>query len=167
MIDVVLVDESGSETGVMEKMEAHRKGLLHRAFSVLVFNSRNELLIHRRAADKYHSAGLWTNTCCSHPFPGEEILDAANRRLQEEMGMGGVQLQIAGDFIYRVELDNGLIEHEFDYVLKGCSDQQPSPDPEEADAVEWVPRDVLLQRMQDHPEKFTFWFREIVKRGFL
>jgi len=166
MLDVIIVDDLDREIGVMEKMEAHRLGLLHRAFSVLVVNSNNCLLIHRRAMGKYHSPGLWTNTCCSHPLPGEDVHAAARRRLKEEMGMEGVELEATGSFIYRVELDNGLVEYEFDHVFKGVSDRQPEPDPAEADSVEWIARDALLQRMQENPAQFTFWFREIIKRGF-
>lgn len=166
MINVVLVDESDREVGVMEKIEAHRRGVLHRAFSVLVVNSSNQLLIHRRAMGKYHSPGLWTNTCCSHPLPGEDIRTAARRRLKEEMGMDGVDLDVTGSFIYMVALENGLVEHEYDHILKGVSDLQPDPNPAEADAVEWISREVLFQRMQEYPAQFTFWFREIIKRGF-
>lgn len=166
MINVVLVDASDREVGVIEKIEAHRRGLLHRAFSVLVVNSSNHLLIHRRAPGKYHSPGLWTNTCCSHPLPGEDIGTAARRRLKEEMGLELVELEVTGSFIYRVEFENGLVEHEFDHVLKGVSDCEPAPDPAEADAVEWISRDDLLQRLQENPGEFTFWFREIIRRGF-
>lgn len=166
MINVVLVDASDREVGVMEKMEAHRQGVLHRAFSVLVVNSCNQLLMHRRAPGKYHSPGLWTNTCCSHPLPGEDIGKAARRRLKQEMGLEGVDLEVTGSFIYRVELENGLFEHEFDHVLRGVSDREPAPDPSEVDAVEWVSRDILLRRMQDNPGEFTYWFREIIRQGF-
>ena len=113
---VILVDENDNQVGVMPKLEAHQKGLLHRAFSVFIFNSKYELLLQKRASSKYHSGGLWTNTCCSHPREGEEILDAAKRRLIEEMGID-TSLRKVHDFIYKAELDNDLTEHEFDHVL--------------------------------------------------
>src|SRR6476659_3208910 len=118
MEKVILVNIDDTPIGVMEKMEAHEKGLLHRAFSVLIFNSQGELLLQRRALDKYHSAGLWTNTCCSHPRPDETIEGAANRRLNEEMGLD-TELKPIFSFIYKVNFDNGLIENELDYVLVG------------------------------------------------
>src|SRR5688572_12077294 len=114
MEQVILVDENDKEIGTLEKIEAHRKGLLHRAFSVLLFNSKGELLLQKRSSKKYHSAGLWTNTCCSHPKPGESVKEAASRRLQEEMGVNS-NPEFAYSFIYKTELENGLIEHEFDH----------------------------------------------------
>ena len=113
---VILVDVYDNQVGVLPKLEAHQKGLLHRAFSVFIFNSKYELLLQKRASSKYHSGGLWTNTCCSHPREGEEILDAAKRRLIEEMGID-TSLRKVHDFIYKAELDNDLTEHEFDHVF--------------------------------------------------
>src|ERR1700712_4649445 len=114
--DVILVNELDEPTGKMEKMEAHRKALLHRAFSVFIFNAKGEMLLQRRSSHKYHSAGLWTNACCSHPFPGEDVKDAALRRLQEELGFT-TPLEKAFDFIYKAAFDNGLTEYEFDHVF--------------------------------------------------
>ena len=113
---VILVDENDNQVGLMPKLEAHQKGLLHRAFSIFIFNSKYELLLQKRASSKYHSGGLWTNTCCSHPREGEDILDAAKRRLFEEMGIE-TSLRKVHDFIYKAELDNDLTEHEFDQIL--------------------------------------------------
>jgi len=121
---VVLVDENDNEIGVEEKINAHRKGLLHRAFSIFVFNSKNELLLQKRAADKYHSGGLWSNTCCSHPRPGENLKDAAHRRLQEEMGFD-CSLREVFSFLYKKSFDNGLTEHELDHVFFGKFDGIP------------------------------------------
>jgi len=121
---VILVDESDHELGSMEKMEAHRKGVLHRAFSVLLFNSKGEVLLQKRSASKYHSAGLWTNTCCSHPKPAENIDIAVRRRLQEEMGIDS-NPEFAYKFIYKTTLDNNLTEHELDYVFIGTFDGEP------------------------------------------
>src|SRR5688572_11010720 len=124
MEEVVLVDASDKVVGTMEKMEVHEKGLLHRAFSVFVFNSKRELLMQQRALQKYHSAGLWTNTCCSHPRPGEETISAAKRRLKEEMGLE-IELESQFSFIYKTTFGNGLTEHEYDHVYFGFTDQPP------------------------------------------
>src|SRR5580658_4397934 len=129
--EVVLVDESDQPVGVMEKMEAHRRGLLHRAFSVFIFNSRGEMLLQQRAPEKYHSAGLWTNACCSHPRPGEDTREGAVRRLKEELGFT-THLEKLFEFTYRSEFDNGLTEFEFDHVFIGVYDQEISPDKKEA-----------------------------------
>src|ERR1043165_7585171 len=118
MEKVILVNERDEETGEMEKMEAHRKGILHRAFSVFIFNNKNEMLLQQRALHKYHSGGLWTNTCCSHPRPGEETLSAAKRRLVEELNVDAT-IQWSFDFIYEANFDNGLYEHEYDHVFIG------------------------------------------------
>jgi len=158
---LILVDEHDRETGTMNKLEAHRQGLLHRAFSVLISNSSNELLIHQRATGKYHSGGLWTNTCCSHPMPGESTLDAAHRRLQEEMGFD-CELHPAFHFIYRVELDNDLTEHELDHVFTGVSDAIPYPDSSEVAAYRWIALPALLQEIQEEPGQFTHWFKLIL-----
>jgi isopentenyl-diphosphate delta-isomerase len=158
---VILVDQHDTELGVMEKMEAHVKGVLHRAFSVLVFNSKGELLIQQRAAGKYHSAGLWTNTCCSHPRAGESVEEAAKRRLREEMGLE-LQPERAFSFIYRIDLDGGLIENELDHVLIATSDNEPSLNPEEAQDWKYISLPDLKKRMVTHPEEFTHWFKIIV-----
>ncbi len=154
---VVLVDKNDMETGTMEKIEAHKKGVLHRAFSVFLVNSRGELLLQRRAAGKYHSPGLWTNTCCSHPRPGEDVEAAAKRRLYEEMGMDGL-LHKSFSFIYRAEFDNGLTEHEFDHVFIGISDEEPLPDRDEVDGFIYADLDELDEDMKANPGKYTVWF---------
>ncbi|MEY3398352.1 MAG: hypothetical protein RL220_946 [Bacteroidota bacterium] len=155
---VVLVNDSDEELGVMDKLAAHEEGVLHRAFSVFVFNRRGELLIHQRALDKYHSGGLWTNTCCSHPGPGERVKNAAQRRLLEEMGFT-TPLVKAFDFVYRAEFGNGLIEHEFDHVFIGHADVDPNPVPEEVADWKYVSRRNLKLWMEQSPEDFTAWFR--------
>src|SRR6185436_4500009 len=122
--DIILVDEQDQEIGTMEKMEAHRKGVLHRAFSILIFNSKGEMLLQKRAKSKYHSGGLWTNACCSHPLPGESMKDATNRKLLQEMGIA-VPTEFAYSFQYRAELDNDLVENELDHVFVGLYDKSP------------------------------------------
>src|SRR5205085_1876666 len=126
--EVIVVNDLDQETGVMEKLEAHKKGVLHRAFSIFIFNGRSEMLIQQRATTKYHSPGKWTNACCSHPLPGEPTKDAAERRLYEEMGFT-TKLEKAFDFIYRTEFDNGLTEHEFDHVYTGEYDGEIKANP--------------------------------------
>lgn len=165
MEQVILVDESDIEIGVMEKMEAHQKGVLHRAFSVFVFNSKNELLLQKRAYSKYHSAGLWTNTCCSHPRPNETTLDAANRRLMEEMGMS-VSLSHKTSFIYKTQFDNNLTEHEFDHVYTGISDTDPKINPEEVDSFKWTSLTTLKKEISTSPELYTVWFRIAMEQLF-
>lgn len=160
---LILVDENDLETGTMPKLEAHQKGLLHRAFSVVISNSANELLIHQRALGKYHSEGLWTNTCCSHPMPGESNLEAAHRRLQEEMGFD-CALEKSFDFIYQTPLENGLTEHELDHVFTGTFDGTPHPDPTEVSDFRWISPEKLKAEMALAPEKFTYWFRLIMDR---
>lgn len=163
---VVLVDDQDNKVGVMEKLEAHQKGLLHRAFSVLIYNSKNELLLQQRALDKYHSGGLWTNATCSHPMDGESIVEAGKRRLFEEMGFN-TDLQIIGNFIYKTDFSNGLIEHELDYVLKGFSDASPNINTLEVNAYKWISKEELQLELSKNSENFTFWFLELVKRNFL
>jgi isopentenyl-diphosphate delta-isomerase len=158
MPDVILVDFQDNPIGVMEKMMAHQTGKLHRAFSVFVFNDHEELLLHRRALTKYHSPGLWTNTCCSHPMPGEDVAVAAHRRLLEEMGMSCTLVK-SFDFVYHAELDNDLIEHEFDHVFFGRTNDLPVINPEEV--CEWKSMklyDIYIDA-QLHPEKYTEWFK--------
>ncbi|MFN3341944.1 MAG: isopentenyl-diphosphate Delta-isomerase [Flavobacteriales bacterium] len=155
---VILVDRNDQQIGTMEKMEAHRLGALHRAFSVFVFNSNGELLLQQRALGKYHSPGLWTNTCCSHPRPEEKTPDAAQRRLIEEMGFV-TPLEKAFSFIYKVQFENDLFEHELDHVFIGEYDEEPKINPEEVAAYRWTHPDEVMQEMQDDPELFTAWFR--------
>ncbi len=156
--EVVLVNQNGLETGTMEKIEAHKKGLLHRAFSVFIINSSGHLLLQRRASGKYHSPGLWTNTCCSHPRPGESVNEAARRRLKEEMGMD-CSLTELFTFIYKTEFENGLTEHEFDHVLVGISDKDPVPDPDEVDEYEYAELEFLLVDIDKNPRDYTEWFK--------
>ncbi len=157
-MEVILVDEQDNQVGTMEKMEAHEKGLLHRAFSVFIFNKKKQMLLQRRAIDKYHSGGLWTNACCSHPRPGEETIVAAQKRLQEEMGFS-TDLKTAFSFTYRASFENGLTEHEFDHVFTGSFDDPVEPDPHEVCdycfmTIEEIETDILL-----HPAKYTEWFK--------
>ena len=156
--EVVLVNERDEAIGTMEKQEAHRKGLLHRAFSIFLFDAEGRLLLQQRAAEKYHSASLWTNTCCSHPRPGEELALAAARRLHEEMGQTAV-LEPRFTFTYRAEVGNGLIEHELDHVFFGRATTDPVPDPAEVQAWRYVDMDELRLEMETYPERFTTWLR--------
>lgn len=166
---VVLVDSHDRQTGVMEKMEAHRRGLLHRAFSVHVTRGDGKMLLQRRALSKYHSGGLWTNACCSHPAPDEDTPAAAVRRLMQEMGISAQQsdLNYLGSLLYRAELDHGLIEHEFDHIFGLKFEGDPVPDPDEADEFRWIDRSTLLNEMAENPERFTAWFRMLVDRGLI
>ena len=155
---LILVDRDYKETGTAEKMEAHREAKLHRAFSVFVLNSSGQLMLQKRAAHKYHSPGLWSNTCCSHPRPGEGVLDAAHRRLKEEMGFD-TGLQEAFSFVYKIKFDKDLWEHEFDHVIVGRFDGRPDTDPEEVGDWKWADLDKLKKDMEDNPERYTYWFR--------
>ena len=160
MEQVVLVNELDQEIGLMEKMEAHEKALLHRAFSVFVFNDAGELLLQQRAFEKYHSGGLWTNTCCSHPRPNEAVLDAANRRLVEEMGFS-TPLEKVFDFIYQAEFSNGLTEHEFDHVFIGQYNGAIVPDPNEVHAYEYRTMESIQASLDAKEGLFTAWFEII------
>ena len=157
-MDVILVDEHDVQTGTMEKMEVHQKALLHRAFSIFIFNEKGEMLLHKRAEKKYHSGGLWTNACCSHPQPGEETLAAAQMRLQEEMGFN-TELKKAFDFIYKAPFDNGLTEHEFDHVFIGTYDGDIVPNTEEVSDYCFKPVAEIKNLIQSHPQKYTEWFK--------
>lgn len=165
MTSLILVDENDNPIGEMEKLKAHQKGLLHRAFSVFAFNEKGELLLQRRAPHKYHSAGLWTNTCCSHPAPGEDTEAAAHRRLQEEMGFD-CPLTHKGHLLYRVEFDNGLTEHEFDHIFVGRFDGEPHLNPDEADAFRWLSADALRADIAAYPEAYTYWFKLAFEEAF-
>jgi isopentenyl-diphosphate delta-isomerase len=158
MEQVILVNEKDEQTGVMEKMEAHRQALLHRAFSVFVFDSEGKLLLQQRAYSKYHSGGLWTNTCCSHPQPGEKVKDAALRRLQEELGFT-TPLTKVFDFVYRSDFDNGLTEHEFDHVFIGNYNGRINPDPAEVAAIKYVELNDIEEDLKANPDSYTTWFR--------
>lgn len=155
---VVLVDEMDSELGTMEKMQAHRMGVLHRAFSAFVFNSKGELLLQQRAHSKYHSGGLWTNTCCSHPRLGESVEVAAERRLLEEMGMT-CSFDSQFSFVYKATLDDGLIEHELDHVLVGYTDEHPIPNPNEVASWRYISIDAVRDEIGADESKFTTWFK--------
>lgn len=156
---VILVDENDLELGTIDKMEAHLKGMLHRAFSVFLFNSKKEMLIHQRAAAKYHGGGLWTNACCSHPQPGEATKAGAIERLYFEMGIK-CELQKAFSFIYHAPVENDLIEHEYDHVYLGFTDEVPVPHPDEVQDYRWISTADLKQEIALQPEKFTFWFKK-------
>jgi isopentenyl-diphosphate delta-isomerase len=155
---VILVDEFDNTLGTMEKMKAHVDGELHRAFSVFIFNGRDELMLQQRALTKYHSPGLWTNTCCSHPREGEETVDAAHRRMKEEMGFD-CDFREAFSFTYEADVGDGLTEHEFDHVFIGRSEQSPSINREEVNDWTWKPMEVIRREMETAPEKYTVWFR--------
>ena len=155
--EVVLVNERDESLGTMEKIDAHRKGLLHRAFSVFIFNSKGEMLLQQRARNKYHSGGLWTNACCSHPGAGEEVATAAGRRLMEEMGFS-VSLEKIFDFIYRSEMENGLTEHEFDHVYVGFYEGGIRPDKDEVQDYCYKNMDAIRESLQSHPAHYTAWF---------
>lgn len=153
---LILVDEYDQEVGALDKLAVHQKGLLHRAFSVFVFNSKDELLLQQRADEKYHSGGLWTNTCCSHPRVGEEMSDAVQRRLKEEMGMR-CDLNFAFSFIYRMPFSNGLTEHELDHVYFGQSDDLPKPDKQEAKSWKYISLAKLKHEIELNPQNFSSW----------
>ena len=161
--NVILVDKQDNAIGTMEKMEAHVKAVLHRAISVFIVNSQGEWLLQQRTFDKFHSKGLWTNTCCSHPYPGETSLEAGHRRLMEEMGMKAEVREIFS-FMYIQELENGLTEHEFDHVFVGISDDLPQPHPEEVMDYKYVSFDELKADVALHPENYTAWFKLIFER---
>jgi isopentenyl-diphosphate delta-isomerase len=158
MEQVILVDERDNQVGVMEKLQAHREGRLHRAISVFIFNSRGEMLLQQRAAGKYHSAGLWTNACCSHPRAGEAVEHAAARRLQEEMGMK-CELKETFNFIYKAQLENQLTEYEFDHVFTGISDEIPMPEVAEVSKWKYIAVAKLVEDVASNPDQYTEWFK--------
>ncbi len=155
---LILVNNDDQPIGSMEKMTVHKLGKLHRAFSIFIFNTKGELLLQQRATDKYHSAGLWSNTCCSHPKFGEEMNEALARRLQEEMGLQ-CELEFLFKFIYRADFPDGITEHEMDYVFIGFSDDLPEINPEEVNSWRYQNIYSILQNMNQHPEDFTVWFK--------
>jgi isopentenyl-diphosphate delta-isomerase len=155
---VILVDNADVPTGRMEKMEAHRKGELHRAFSVFVFNDKGEMMLQQRALSKYHSPGLWTNTCCSHPRIGEDTLSAAHRRMKEEMGFD-CKLSEIFSFTYKADVGNGLTEHEFDHVFIGIYNNPPQLNSEEVENWKFMPMSDIKKEMLESPENYTVWFR--------
>ena len=154
---IILVNEHDDMVGTIDKMEAHKQGLLHRAFSIFIFNSKGEMLLQQRALTKYHSAGLWTNACCSHPMPGEKTIDAAQRRLMEELGFE-TSIEKIFDFTYKAEFDNGLTEHEFDHVFAGEYEGGIDANPDEVEDFSYKEIPQIKNMLQDHPQKFTAWF---------
>lgn len=162
---VILVDEKDDPIGTMGKLEVHQQGLLHRAFSVFIFNDKGQLLLQKRAAHKYHSGGLWTNTCCSHPSPGEETLKAANRRLKEEMGIDTILIHKTS-FIYKTAFDNGLTEHEFDHVFIGNYNENPVLNEDEAEDHKWMSLNELKENIKKTPDIFTSWFKIAIETVF-
>lgn len=162
MSEVILVNSKDEVLGVLDKMEAHHNGILHRAFSVLVYNTKGEMLIQKRAADKYHSGGLWTNACCSHQLMGESSEEAAKRRLKEEIGLDA-NPEFLYKFIYKAELDNNLTEFEYDHVLTCTTDQKPMLNPEEVEDFKYVNVKSLMLDIQQNPDDYTFWFKQIME----
>lgn len=160
---VVLINEQDQVQGLMGKMQAHKEGILHRAFSVFIFNNKNEMLLQQRAYGKYHSPGLWTNTCCSHPRENETYQDAAHRRIQEEMGFD-CELKPVFHFIYKADVGLGLIEHELDHVFVGNFEGTPIPNPEEVASFKWISIDNLLKDLTQNPENYTEWFKIILNQ---
>ncbi len=157
---VILVDINDEPIGLMEKMAAHEQALLHRAFSVFILNDNNEIMLQQRAASKYHSPLLWTNTCCSHQRPGETNIQAGKRRLQEEMGFE-VDLTELFHFIYKAPFDNGLTEHELDHVMIGKYNSEPNINTDEVESWKWMSIDAIKTDMQENPELYTAWFKII------
>lgn len=162
-IKLILVDEHDEPLGEMEKLEAHRQGLLHRAFSVFIFNPAGMMLLQQRGLNKYHSPGLWSNACCSHPEPGQDTRIAAEKRLMDEMGFT-VPLAEKFSFIYRAELPNGLVEHEFDHVFTGIHDGEIRPDPFEVRDYCYKSMDDIRMQLAADPSRFTVWFKLAFER---
>ena len=155
---VILVDERDMEIGIMEKLAAHQAGALHRAVSVFVFSQYGEHLLQKRAAQKYHCGGMWSNACCSHPRPGESVPDAAHRRLREEMGFD-CELEEVDPLVYRVAFDNGLVEHEYDHLFVGTYDGEPTLNPDEVEDWKWIGPAALLCELRENPGQYTHWFK--------
>jgi isopentenyl-diphosphate Delta-isomerase len=156
---MILVNEQDEQIGIMPKTAAHQQGVLHRAFSVFLFDDNGDMILQRRALDKYHSPGLWTNACCSHPSPNESLLDAANRRLQEELGIA-VPMQKAFSFIYKADVQNGLIEHELDHVFIGTyNGELVEFNKEEVAEIKIISAENLNIDLQNNPELYTAWFK--------
>jgi len=162
---VILVNENDEQIGLMPKMEAHEKAILHRAFSVFVFNEKNELLLQQRAADKYHSPLLWTNTCCSHQRNGESNIEAGKRRLLEEMGFV-CELEELTSFIYKAPFENGLTEHELDHVMKGSYKEDPIINLEEVENFRWMTLGDVKEDMVKQPSIYTEWFKIIFEKYY-
>ena len=160
---VILVNEYDEQIGLMPKMEAHEKAVLHRAFSVFVFNTKNELMLQQRAAHKYHSPLLWTNTCCSHQRDGESNIEAGTRRLKEEMGFT-TDLKETTSFIYKAPFDNGLTEHELDHIMLGYYENEPIINKQEVEDWKWMPLEDVKHDINVHPEQYTAWFKIIFEK---
>jgi len=167
---VILVDENDNEIGSMEKIEAHEKAVLHRAFSIFVFNDAGQMMLQQRALSKYHSPGLCTNSCCSQPRPGETLLEATQRRIIEEMGFS-CEMEEVLSFIYKAPFDHGLTEHELDHVFIGRYNDDPEINPDEVEAWKWVEVSDLLADIDKNPDNYTVWFKialkEMIKKGIL
>lgn len=162
---VILVNEKDEQIGLMSKLEAHEKALLHRAFSVFIFNDKNELMLQQRALSKYHSPGLWTNTCCSHQREGESNLQAGTRRLREEMGFE-TPLQEKTSFIYKAPFDNGLTEHELDHIMVGYYNEAPAVNKEEVESWKWMSLEKVKEDIGVNPENYTAWFKIIFDKFY-
>ncbi|NRR90454.1 isopentenyl-diphosphate Delta-isomerase [Winogradskyella undariae] len=162
---VILVDENDKQIGLMPKMEAHEKALLHRAFSVFVFNDKKELMLQQRALYKYHTPGLWTNTCCSHQRDGESNLEAGKRRLQEEMGFV-TELEEKTSFIYKAPFENGLTEHEYDHIMVGYYNDEPVVNPDEVASWKWMTLEAVKTDILEKPEIYTAWFKIIFEKFY-
>ncbi|MCD4794025.1 MAG: isopentenyl-diphosphate Delta-isomerase [Bacteroidales bacterium] len=160
---IILVDKNDKKTGQISKLEAHLKGLLHRAFSVFIFNSHGEILMQQRAFDKYHTPGLWTNTCCSHPKPDENTLSAANRRLSEEMGLK-TELKYLFKFQYYAKFNNNLTENEIDHIFIGYSDELPKINKHEVNDYKYMKPSEIIIEIKTNPENYTIWFRLIFEK---
>ena len=162
---VILVDENDNELGLMEKLKAHKKGVLHRAFSVFIFNHKNELMLQQRAKHKYHSPLLWTNTCCSHQRDGESNIQAGKRRLFEEMGFV-TEIKEVFSFIYKAQFDNGLTEHELDHVMVGYYNEDPIINRDEVEAFKWMTLDDVRTDIKNNPGLYTAWFKIIFEKSY-
>jgi len=161
---ITLVDEADNVLGKEEKMTAHKEGKQHRAFSILIINDKNQMLIHKRESGKYHSGGLWTNACCSHPRYGEGLLEGARRRLKEEMGFSCTLKKLFA-FKYKHVFESGLIENEYDHVFLGLfNDQTIKPDPNEVEDYHWIDYDLILKNIKENKEQYTVWFQKIIKK---
>ena len=158
-----MVDENDNQVGTAEKIKAHREGYLHRAFSIFVFNSEGMLLLQQRAKNKYHCPGLWSNSACSHPRPGETIERAAHRRLKEELGFD-CDLKEIFSFTYKVKFENGLYENEFDHVLIGKHGGDVDPNPEEVADFKWVALKKLIENVELNPDEYTYWLKKALKK---
>jgi isopentenyl-diphosphate delta-isomerase len=163
MIKVILVDKNDNEIGIEEKLKAHQEGKLHRSFTIFIFNSKGELLLQKRAKTKYHSGGLWSNTCCSHPKPNKNLKEEAKRRLKEEMGIE-VDLKEIFSLLYKAKVGD-LIEYEFDHVFLGKFDGNPRPNPTEAEDWKWINQKKLKKDLKENPEKYTAWFKIILDKA--